>query len=286
MMQSLDEIAENALRVMDGETAVMLKPELLDNSFISDRIGENDEEYRQLREAIRLSGQSSPILVRPHPQFEGRYMIVFGHRRARVARDLGIEVRAIVKPLADIEHAIAQGQENTARADLTFIEKALFARRLLAGGMTKDTAKSALSIDDTLLSRMLSVAETVPEDVLDALGSAKGVGRDRWEDLKKLIAVPANASEASMFVGTDAFRTSADPFNALVGHLKRPKRTKAPATAKTWAPADRSVSVVARSRPKGFVLDFAEGQARPFGEWISSNLNSLYEAFRKSKQEN
>ena len=57
-------------------------------------------------------------------------MIVFGHRRAKVARDLGINVRAVVKPLADIEHVIAQGQENTARADLSFIERALFAQKL------------------------------------------------------------------------------------------------------------------------------------------------------------
>src|SRR5690606_15982500 len=97
------------------------------------------------------------------------------------------QVKAVVKPLADIEHVIAQGQENTARADLTFIEKALFARKLLVSGMSKDTAKTALSIDDTLLSRMLSVVETVPDEVLIALGAAKGIGRDRWEELKKLV---------------------------------------------------------------------------------------------------
>ena len=98
MMQSLDELAENSVRMLDGETVVMIDPEELDASFITDRIGEEDEEYRDLREAIRTSGQSTPILVRPHPHASGRYMIVFGHRRAKVARDLGMLVRAVVKP--------------------------------------------------------------------------------------------------------------------------------------------------------------------------------------------
>ncbi len=133
---------------------------------------------------IRQSGQSSPILVRPHPDDANRYMIVFGHRRARAARELGIKVRAVIKPLEDIAHVIAQGQENAARADLTFIEKSLFAKKLANRGMTKDTIKTALTVDDTLLSRMLSVADNVPVAILDAVGSAKGVGRDRWKKSK------------------------------------------------------------------------------------------------------
>ncbi|MGO4841659.1 ParB/RepB/Spo0J family partition protein, partial [Rhizobiaceae sp. 2RAB30] len=111
MLQSLDEMAENTLRMLDGETIVSLDPADLDGSFVADRIGENDEEYTQLREAIERSGQASPILVRPHPNDDGRYMIVFGHRRAKVARELGIQVKAVIKPLADLEHVIAQGQE-------------------------------------------------------------------------------------------------------------------------------------------------------------------------------
>lgn len=289
MMQSLDELAENSVRMLDGEIVVSLDPNDLDGSFVTDRIGEDDEEFRQLREAIRRSGQSTPILVRPHPGLDGRYMIVFGHRRAKVARDLGINVRAVVKPIADIEHVIAQGQENTARADLSFIEKALFAQKLTKSGMTKETVKSALTIDDTLLSRMLSVAEMVPGAVLKALGAAKGIGRDRWEELKKLVLIPANATKAIEFVGTEEFaagQTKDEGFNLLLGHLKSPKKPSKPKAApalKAWVPVDKSVSVTAKSRPKGFSLDLTEKDAKPFGAWISSNLDSLYEAFRKSE---
>lgn len=290
MMHSLDELAENAARMLDGGTVISLDPNELAGSFIADRIGEDDEDYRLLREAIRKTGQSTPILVRPHPENPGRYMIVFGHRRAKVARELGIEVRAILKPLADIEHVIAQGQENTARADLSFIEKALFARKLIESGMTKETVKSALTIDDTLLSRMLSVAEIVPTTVLDAVGAAKGIGRDRWEELKKLVQVPAAANKAVEFVRTDEFAASQvteQGFNTLLSHLKSSARARKPKTNpahNAWAPEDRAVSVVAKARGKGFSLDLADKEAKPFGQWITDNLESLYQAYRQSRK--
>ncbi|MER9304299.1 plasmid partitioning protein RepB [Mesorhizobium sp. M0496] len=289
MMQSLDEMAENSMRLLDGETVVSLDPALVTASFVSDRIEESDEEYRELREAIRTSGQASPILVRPHPEISGRYMIVFGHRRAKVARDLGINVRAVVKPMADIAHVITQGQENTARADLSFIEKALFAKKLADSGMTKDTLKAALTVDDTLLSRMLSVAETVPDAVLDAVGAAKGVGRDRWEDLKKLVRVPANAAKAVEFVASNGFGAaqSDERFNLLLNFLsvsKKPKKGGGDAKAKIWAPPDKSVTVVAKGTGKAFSLALRAKDGPRFGGWISENLEQLYQAFRDSEK--
>ncbi|GAA2884634.1 ParB family chromosome partitioning protein [Aminobacter niigataensis] len=287
MIQSLDEMAENSLRMFGGETVVSLDPALLDGSFVADRIGEDDEEYKQLREAIRRSGQSTPILVRPHPDDAGRYMIVFGHRRAKVAKDLGFSVRAVIKPLADIEHVVAQGQENTARADLSFIEKALFARKLLDSGMTKDTVKSALTIDDTLLSRMSSVAETIPETVLDAVGAAKGVGRDRWEELKKIVQIPANAIKAVEVVGTEGFaaaQANDEAFNFLLNFLKSSKRSKKAKTAakpNVWAPDDNLVCVSVNKTPKKAVIAVEAADGIRFADFITGQLDSLYEAFRQ-----
>jgi plasmid partitioning protein RepB len=87
MRQSLDEMAENSLRLLEGETVVSLDPRTVDASVVSDRFGDDDEDFALLLEAIK---QSTPILVRPHPDDASRYMIVFGHRRARVARELGL----------------------------------------------------------------------------------------------------------------------------------------------------------------------------------------------------
>lgn len=289
MLQSLDEIAEASMKLMEGETIISLDPNLLEGSFVVDRIGEETDDFDALKNAIQKSGQSTPILVRPHPDDDSRYQIIFGHRRAKAARELGIEVRAVIKKMADIEHVVAQGQENTARADLTFIEKALFAKRLLARGMTKEVAKTALTVDDTLLSRMLSVADTVPEVVLEAIGAGKGIGRDRWEELKKLILFPANTAKAVAFVSTQEFgeaQGSGEGFNLLVAHLKPSKKLgkpKAGGAPQSWARPDKSLVVSARSKPKGFSFDLSEKDAKPFGEWITENLDDLYEAFRKSQ---
>ncbi len=290
MMQSLDELAETSIRMLEGETVVALDPELLEGSFVADRIGDDQEDYVQLREAIRQSGQSTPILVRPHPDAEGRYMIVFGHRRARAARDLQISVRAVIKPLEDIAHVIAQGQENTARSDLTFIEKALFARKLVANGMSKDVVKIALTIDDTLLSRMLAVAESIPEPVLDAVGSAKGVGRDRWEELKKLVQVPANADRACAFILAADFRhtAEADRFNALLGELKTAKKPKkkrdASPSVRQFEVAAKSVAVTTKSSGRTFTLALTSKDAAKFGAFLSDQLESLYQTFQREVQ--
>ncbi|WP_330220490.1 plasmid partitioning protein RepB C-terminal domain-containing protein, partial [Sulfitobacter sp. HI0023] len=71
-------------------------------------------------------------------------------------------------------------------------EKALFAKSLLDMGQAKDVIQSALTIDGTLLSRMLSVAQNVPRHVIEQIGPAKQIGRDRWEDFKKLASEPSN----------------------------------------------------------------------------------------------
>lgn len=288
MMQSLDEMAETTMLALGGETIVDLDPTLLDNSFIADRIGEDAEDYQNLRQAISEGGQSTPILVRPHPDVSGRYMIVFGHRRARVARDLGIKVRAVIKPLADIAHVIMQGQENTARANLSFIEKALFALRLFQSGMSKDTIRAALTIDETLLSRMLSVAETIPGPVLEVLGAAKGIGRDRWEELKKVIASPALSERAVTYVLSPEFQSvpSQERFNVIVHHLKKSRRLvrigQLP-EKQVWSSKDNQVRVQLEEKGKTATLILQATEGRDFAVFINERLAVLYEEFSRAR---
>lgn len=287
MRMSIDEMAENAKLLVAGEAIVNLDPELVDESFIADRLEEDPESYIELREAIRERGQQTPVLVRPHPERAGRYMIVFGRRRTRVARELKRPVRAVVKELETIAHIIAQGQENTARANLSFIEKALFAKKLLAMGQAKETIKSALTVDDTLLSRMLSVTETVPTPIIEAIGAAKSVGRDRWEELKKLLLPPKNGELAERLIGTEEFqsKTGAERFSYLLDQVKakrQPSRKKAGSDqAGAWTPTDKAVKASYRNTGKTFSLSLTSRDAGAFGQFISSNLEELYRAFRE-----
>src|SRR4051794_14635231 len=102
IMQSFEELSKSSV--------VDLDPAMVDTSFVADRLDEDDEAYQELFQAIRERGQDSPILVRPHPEHSGRFQTVFGHRRVKVARQLGRPVRAVIKKMGDEDHVIAQGQ--------------------------------------------------------------------------------------------------------------------------------------------------------------------------------
>ncbi len=289
MMLSIDEMAENTRKLVAGEAIVSLDPNLIDGSFVSDRVEDDEEDFALFRDGIEKDGQLQPILVRPHPTAGGRYMIVFGHRRTRAARELDIPVRAVVRDLAEIAHVVAQGQENSRRADLSFIEKALFARKLQSMGQSKETIRSALSIDDTLLSRMVSVLEVVPPAVIEALGAAKSVGRDRWEELKKVLAHPKKTQRALTMINSEEFRSKDSPgrFAHLLAELKHAgsRSRKASRDTKTgaWTPDDKLVVATFRNTGKTFSLSLTSRDAGEFGHFISSSLEGLYRAFKEAK---
>jgi ParB family chromosome partitioning protein len=289
ILNSIDEMADRANKLVEGETVIELEPDTVDASFVQDRLAIDDTEFDELLEAIRERGQDSPILVRPHPLKSGRYMVVFGHRRLRVAALLGRKVRAVVKEMKDRDHVIAQGQENSARANLSFIEKAFFAANLARLNYDEDSATilTALSIDRATLSKMLSVTG-LPADILRSIGPAKGVGRDRWYELKTLLENTANHKVVRDAIGRDEFAqlTSDERFQSLVASLKRaraPARKRQDTLSQNWAPQDGSLSAVISTEGKRFTLALkARGKdAKAFGDYLSGHLDKLYEAFRQ-----
>lgn len=288
---TLDDLADKADRLIAGETIVELDPTLIDPSFLKDRLEHDERAFQALKKAIEEEGQNSPILVRPHPKSDGRYMVVFGARRRRVAEELGTTVRAVIKEMSDRDHVVAQGQENAARSDLSFLERAMLAASVIEGGYDNDnsTALSALSVDKATLSKMLSVA-SISAPVLDALGAAKSIGRDRWYELKTLLDRPANAQKASELIkGNEFAKLGTDKrFELLLATLKSGKKTVKGAVkkAKPWVPKDRGVEVSTTARGKGFTLAVKAKDDRgiEFGEFVSKRLEELYEQFKAEKK--
>jgi ParB family transcriptional regulator, chromosome partitioning protein len=289
---SIDELARQASRLVEGQAVLEIDPQLIDGSFVSDRMDPEGDEFRALLEAIRDRGQDSPILVRPHPIQTGRFQIVFGHRRVRVAQELGRPVRAVVKPLEDIDHVLAQGQENSARANLSFIERVLFAERLLELGYTKEVIQGSLTIDYQTLSKMLTIPRAIPEAIVLAIGSAKGVGRDRWLELRKLIENPKNSELAANCVQEPDFLAlnSNDRFDRLFDRLnqsetrKSIKKAIAPKAVRTWMPDDKSCTAKIREVGKVYSLSLRSKGHSEFGAYISKNLDRLYQAFKESEK--
>ncbi|PDT01772.1 plasmid partitioning protein RepB [Rhizobium chutanense] len=277
-------------KLATGETVIDLDPALIEDSFVTDRLAHADEQFRELVEAIRLRGQDSPILVRPHPEKDGRYQIAFGHRRARAAKELGRPVRAVVKKLDDRDHVIAQGQENSARADLSFIERTMFADKLDTLGFDRETIMSALSADKTTVSKMLSVTKRIPAEVLTAIGAAKTTGRDRWHDLSVKFETENISARAIEFSSSAEFR-AAEPnarFDMLVAFIGR-RQEAAPSipalqpTARAWQRKDGAVKAKIRDDGKQFTIALKAEKASAFGAYIASNLDRLYEAFEKTQ---
>lgn len=293
MKVSIDSLAENSKRLLEGETIVEIDTGLIDASFVSDRLSGDDEAFEELKSSISNNGQDTPVLLRPHPEMAGRYMVVFGHRRVRAARALGRPVRAVVKEMDDVAHVLAQGQENTARADLSFIEKALFAKNLRDLGQEKDVIQQALTIDGTLLSRMLSVASTVPSHLIEAIGPAKQIGRDRWEDFKKLMAEKANLKVADRILGMEDFDqldsdTKFEILHSKVAEAGRaPKRRSAKASPakRTWTAGEGRIKGVIGRAGRAYSISLTSKDSAAFGEFLSENLDELYAEFLRKTEE-
>lgn len=293
MKVSIDSLAENSKRLLEGETIVEVDTSLIDASFVNDRLSGDDGAFDELKSSIETSGQDTPVLLRPHPDASGRYMIVFGHRRVRVARALDRPVRAVVKEMDDVAHVLAQGQENTVRADLSFIEKAQFAKNLRDHGQGKDIVQRALTIDGTLLSRMLSVATTVPAHVIEAIGPAKQIGRDRWEDFKKLMAEKTNLKVADRILSKDSFDQldSDTKFEILyskvaeAGRVPKRRAAKAAPAKRTWTAGEGRIKGVIGRSGRAYSISLTSKDSAAFGEFLSENLDQLYADYLAQSEE-
>lgn len=171
-----------------------IDPALIDPSPFPDRLPDDDQSsFEDFKALMAAEGQIVPILVRPSPESADRFQVVYGHRRLRAARELGRMVKATVVAFEDRELAIAQGIENAARQDLSWIEKALFAARMEAADVKARDIRSALAIDDPELARFRAVCRAVPEDIIQAIGRASKAGRTRWAAFAKALGEPAAA---------------------------------------------------------------------------------------------
>ena len=263
-----------------GDKVVELSPSQVEASFIQDRIPtENDTALDALIASMRESGQQVPILVRPHPTKENKYQAAYGHRRLRAAMVLERPVKAIVRHLSDEELIVAQGQENGPRIDLSFIERALFAKNLEQHGFGRDRIAEALSVDKPETSRLLQVADTIPTDIILAIGPASKIGRPRWLAFAELLKDEATNSRIAEAMADPQF--PAMDTNERFAHLwstaqvqKRPKKY-----------ADGNI----RTR-KGTVLASMERTSKgtkiivtsaEFARFLGAQMNALVEQFEK-----
>ncbi|GAK72889.1 replication protein B [Agrobacterium rubi TR3 = NBRC 13261] len=286
--QSLNEVSERSKRaeeierrLAEGLTIVALDPSEIDPSFIPDRMPASLEADAGLVEAIREQGQQVPILVRPHPEHPGRYQVAFGHRRLRAVAAIGIPVRAVVRDLTDEQLVVAQGQENNERRDLSYIEKARFAQKLQMR-FSRETIMAAMSLHKGDLSNMLSVVGRIPDDIVDSIGPAPGVGRRNWMDLADQLSSSKVNEAARAYLRDENVSelASEERFKSLLEFLK-PK----PEPKKTGVLSSMSGQKLAKIVETDQRIDISidRRQAPEFADFVMEHLQSLFEEHR-SKQ--
>lgn len=278
-LKQLTESAKAASRLQEqiaaGSVVVDLEPDKIDVSPVADRIAtEIDPSFDELIESMRSSGQQVPILVRP---VQDRYQIAYGHRRVRAALRLGIKVKALVRELTDAELVVAQGKENLDRKDLSYIERAQFARRLETQGFDRAVIMAALSTDKTELSRYLSVASAVPERIFQAIGPAPKTGRPRWVALAEKLE-SGKATAETVIKGADFKSLDSDArFAAVFQAFKHPAPKVVSYACGKAARIDR--------KNNRTVLTIDEQRAPDFGAFLIEKLDDLYSEFKKEKED-
>ena len=265
---------------------VSLDPALIDAAFVTDRLSrdeEGDGAFAALVDSMRENGQQVPVLVRPHPDTPGRYQTAYGHRRIRAAARLGVPVRAILRELTDAELVLAQGKENTERRDLSFIERALFAKALTDRGFERMIVQDALSLHKSEIARLLQVAEAVPRHVAAAIGPAPKAGRPRWMALAEMLKSDAGRYGAQDEICSTRFREADSDrrFKLLFDRL-----SKRAVAAKALEVKDGSGQPIARmprsgARPR---IDFVGSAALEFADFVAGELPGLIERFEVARR--
>ena len=276
--------AAKALResLASGDKVLEIDPAAVEMSFIRDRIPvDRDAEFERLKQSIRDSGQQVPILVRPDPVRAGHYQAAYGHRRLRAAAEIGVPVKAVVRKLTDEELIVAQGQENGPRVDLSFIERALFARRLDEHGFSRDMIATALTTDKPETSRLLQVAQTIDPEIILAIGPAPKVGRPRWLAFAEKFRETGGQKKAQAAIGARGFLEldTNSRFDVIWKALEEktpPQRAEQTLRAQGGAP----LALVARSG-KTFRITV---KSAAFSEFLAQRLVSLAAEFEEENE--
>lgn len=185
-----------ALGALQGSLASIreIDPALIDDWGPRDRLDEftvvnSDDEgdgFDALKASILEGGQQVPILVRRSGSADGRFEAIYGRRRLKACRELGVKVRANVQDLDDATALLAKGLENAARRNLSFYEKARFAEAIQSAGHDGATVRQVLNLSASGHSHLTKVTQNVPAAVGDLIGAAPKSGRPKWTALAEL----------------------------------------------------------------------------------------------------
>jgi ParB family transcriptional regulator, chromosome partitioning protein len=256
-----------------------IDPVLIDPSPFPDRLPDDDlAAFLALKQTMAEDGQKVPVELRRHPGQAGRFQIVYGHRRWRAALELGMRLKAFVTEMSDRDMVIAQGIENAARQDLSWIEKALFAYQMDVAGIKARDIRAALVVDDPEIARFRSVCRVLGVDVIRLIGRAPKAGRPRWGELTAAISAnPRLIQRINQTLAAAKDLPSDARFAACLALGSRPiESPRLPVPLK--APSGKAFGAAVFSSD-GVRLRVEKSQAGAFNAFFEEELPALTERF-------
>ncbi len=168
---------------------------------------------------------------------------------------------------------------------MSFIERASFASALAARGFSRALIQSALSVDKTELSRMLSVRAGLPDEMVSAIGPARGSGRRRWMDLAAKLE--GRAAEITGTVLSQPGFSDLASDERLAAVLAALSQRAAPMADQPVILRDVAgvalVTLAGRGRNESLRFD---GSAAPgFAAYVAGRLAELYQGYRSLDKE-
>ncbi|WP_333696653.1 plasmid partitioning protein RepB [Phaeobacter italicus] len=251
-----------------------IDPELIDDWGPVDRMGEGetavspaagDNTFESLKNNIAAIGQQVPILVRPSTNHKERFEIIFGRRRWRACRELGIAVKANVQALDDQTALLAKAVENANRRELSFYEKALFADGIAKQYSTANEIGEALGVSRHTVQHLKKVTSAVPKEVGYLIGPAPNRGRRQWFQLVEAFTNGGATKQRAMaFLESVGELTSDERLDALISELA--------AKAKPQSASREPIKGVTVKAGQGVSMKVSKG---PFADWLNDHLDDL-----------
>ncbi|RYE50300.1 MAG: plasmid partitioning protein RepB, partial [Hyphomicrobiales bacterium] len=172
-----------------------------------------------------------------------------------------------------------QGQENSARADLSHIERGLFAVALEDKGFQRPVIMAALGIEKTQLSRLISLTRSLPRSLIEAIGPAPRAGRPRWIGLvEKYTASKRKADVSALLTDREFLSLDTDArFLRVMSFLSAKSVKRRPETLKSEA--GLKLAVVERTSTKTQIVFEHTASAPEFAEFVASQLAELHKIF-------
>jgi ParB family chromosome partitioning protein len=275
-----------------NEAVVEIDADRIIPSFIRDRIDlEGSPEFPAFVDGIREVGQKLPILVRPVQEKPGYYQAAYGHRRLRACQILGRPVLAIIHNLSDQELVLAQGVENSRRANLSFVEQALFATELKKRGFDRETIALALGRGEdkglAYISILTTTVAALPEELIRKIGAAPSIGRPKWEKLGAFFRdqkLPAELnSVVNGLVASEKWEVlkSDERFMALLNLLNRKAEQKAFLNTINLG---SGLSVTTKQTAKATQISIPHDQVPGLSEWLLKRLPELVLEFQEHRK--